>query len=364
MLSAVVMLLMLFGCGDEYPPPFQLFCSLPADGSQLAKPDNSLNVSALGKAFYISDDLVFHLGDRLVKHNLNTLEITQLLPMAFVITDKSYLAIDRQNQLLYFSADYAIYRIGFNGQGLTKLSPDGNGNYCAPALSTCGQYLTAIRDRHISRMDINTMAWIDLPEPDIALYAVYASDEDAYYYYFRHFPQLYADNRVGLSRFDPNTQVSTVFLSEYDMDSSGFDETLKAQVSESGRYFAMQFVIEPRDVGFMFGPEWTRSVSRLKIYDRITGQYIEIPDSFCYAFVPDGDILLYSHLKYGMADLMQMDLATRTSTMIWDGYYIKDFYSYAVTEIIPRDDGQMIHLNAWERSRLKIENNKSFTAPR
>ncbi len=366
-MSAVVMLLMLFGCGDDTPPPFQQYCSLPGDGSQLARSDASLMLETLGKAFYVSDDLVFHLGDRLMKHDLITGMVTQLAPSSLVITDKRYLAIDRLHQVLYLSADNAIYRVGFNGEGRTKLSPEGNGSYSAPALSTCGQHLTAIRDHHIARMEINTLNWIDLPEPTNALYAIYASDENAYYYYFRHYSPYSENCKVGLNKLDPISQEISTLMAEYDYDASVWDDSFEAHVSESRRFFAMQFVDEPwESIDYFFNSPtstWYRCTYNLKIYDRLTDQYSEIPESFCFAFVPDADALLYSRLKYGMADVMRMDLATGNSSMIWDGYYDTELYSYSITSIFPRYDGEKIHLDAWKRSRVKIDNSKSPTAP-
>jgi hypothetical protein len=362
-LSAVVMLLMLFGCGDDTPPPYRVRCSIHGDGSQFTPCDYSLQVSALGKAFYVSDDLVFLLGETLAKQNLITGEVTQLSPSGMVVTDKKYLAIDRLNQQLYFAAENAIYRIGFNGQGLTRLSLVGNGSYSAPALSTCGQYLTAIRDSQISRMDINTLEWINLEETDTALYAIYADDEDVYYYYYIYNEPEYDDDYLCFSKLNPDNQEDTMLMCDINYAGQSFYSSLSLQVSEDSRYFAMQMVKEPRDEGYMLGPEWHRYPSTLRIYDRLAGQSFNIADSFCFAFAEDGNALLYSRLKYGMADLMRMDLPSRTSTMIWDGYYSNDYYSYAISEIFPRYDGEVIHFNAWERSRVKIEDSKSPTAP-
>ncbi|MDD4310376.1 MAG: hypothetical protein PHO32_08355, partial [Candidatus Cloacimonetes bacterium] len=134
LLSAVMMLLLLFGCGDDTPPPFQQFCSLHADGTNLINQDNSLQVPDLGKPFYVSDEVIFHLGTKLVKQNLDTGSVIQLSPNGLPISDNNYLAIDRQNQMLYFAAANAIYRVGFDGQNPLKLSPDDSGIYSAPAL--------------------------------------------------------------------------------------------------------------------------------------------------------------------------------------------------------------------------------------
>ncbi|MCK9310420.1 MAG: hypothetical protein M0P99_09115, partial [Candidatus Cloacimonetes bacterium] len=272
LLSAVMMMLFLFGCGDDTPAPFQQYSSMLADGSNSVNRDNSLQVSSLGKAFYISDDIIFHLGDRLTRQSLNTGELIALSPTASLINDKRYLAIDRATQMLYFAADKAIYRAGFAGQGLTKVSPEGNGDYSAPALSSCGQYLTAIRDEHISRLNLSTLEWTDLTEPDSALYAVYASDENAYYYFFYDKGDGYTNNFVGLNKYDNSTQENTLLMIGNDLDPYSNHNTFEAQVSENHRYFAMQFVWETlEDVG-MFGSTWLRFPDTLRLYDRLNGQ--------------------------------------------------------------------------------------------
>lgn len=356
--AAVAILLLLFACGDDTPSPYKMYCTVNGAGSMNAVPDGNLKLNSLGKAFYLTDDLVFHLGDVLTSHSLNTGMHTPLTPDNVPITDKQYLAIDRQQHVLYCAAGDAIYQVGFDGSGFTKLSPDGDGIYSAPALSPDGQYLTAIHDGYIARLNLGSGEWNELAAPEDVFYAIYTADQDAYYS-FTITPYLGFNHQYLQLHRQFGTSQSPVKLMETNAGSSDIlYHCIDARLSPEGTYLAMQIVKEPFDTGdYLFGHVWNRYATTLQILNRQTGAITEIPDCFAYSFVQDTGELLYSHLKYGMADLIRMDLLTGVSFMVWDGYHEKDYYSYSITGIYPRDDGGKIHLDAWKRSRVKIDHN-------
>lgn len=342
-------------CNEDAPPPEQVFCSINADGSGF-KEDNSLQIAELGGAFYVSDSIIFHLGNRLVRRGIGT-SATALSPADLFITDTRYLAIDQQHARLYFAANYAICRVDFDGQNYNMISPADNAFYSAPALSSGGNYLTAIRNGQIARMDIQTGEWTMLPQPVTARYAVFTEDTQEYYYFSN-----YSDHTMPVSalcKLDAQ-QDSTLIFSFYDSDLTHY---YNAQVSSNFRYFATHNMKEPTEEWGMFGRYFTRYRSPLWVYDRQTGESFTVEDCFAYTFAPAGDAILYSRFKYGMADLMRMDLPSRQSTMIWDGYYTKNVYSYSVSAMYPRFDGQVMHIKAWKRIWKTPDEDKSITAP-
>ncbi len=353
LLSALV-LLGVDSCQD-YPPPQRVYCSINADGSGF-KEDYSLQISSLGKAFYMSDSMIFYLGDRLVKRAAGG-SITALSPAGITITDPQYLAIDKHDARLYFAADNAICQVDMDGQNFSRISPVDDAIYRAPALSYPGNYLTAIRNGQIARMHIQSGTWTILPEAVSAWYAVYTEDTDEYYYFSRN-TENYVQSSA-LCKLDAQRDSILIFSGD---NSSGIDE-FNAQASLDSRYFASHCMREPQEEWGMFGSSYIRYPSVLHVYDRQTGDSFTIEACFAYTFTQNSDALLFSRLKYGMADLMRMDLPSRQTSMIWDGYHSPHIYSYSVSEIYARSDGQVMHLKAWKRSNRKMDNSKSSTAP-
>ena len=345
---------LLFGSSCDEPIPEKVFCRINADGSGF-KEDNSLRIANLGRAFYVSDDLIFHLGKHLVKQGISS-SVTILSPANKSITDTQYLAIDQQHSRLYFAADYAIYQVSFEGYNRIRVSPDDNGHYSAPALSSNGNYLTAIRDGKIARMDIQTGEWTILPEPVTAKYAIFTEDTQEYYYFSRNSENY--QRTVALYKLDAQQDTTLIFTNS----GSYSPDLYNAQVSSNYRYFAIHSMKEPRDDSYYYR-RFTRYTSPLSVHDRQTGESFIVPDCFTYTFDPGGNAIIYSRLKYGMADLMRLDLSTRQSTMIWDGYHKANVFSYSVSEIFPRFDGQLMYLQAWKRV-WRTDDDKSSTAPR
>ena len=341
--ASALLMICLSGC-DPDTVPFLTFCRINGDGTQFVKSDNSLDTIHLGRAFYLSDSQVLYLGNSLALRNLTTNQIQNLTPSELVITDKRYLGIDKHLGLLYFAANNAIYRVGFNGENLTRLSPEDGYSYSAPAISGLERYLTAIRNKHIVRYDTQTQEWSELPTPITACYAVY-HEESGEYYYYSSYEQNY-QTVISLCKTNGAEADSTFLMSRV---YSEFNENwLNLRVSEDQRWFGIHNMLEPQEhADYWVGSQWYRYSYDLWVYDRIGGTTTTLPACYSYAFVHNTGELLYSHLQKGMADLMKMDLGSGLSTLIWDGYYSPNNYSFSISEIYPRADGQRIYLRNW-----------------
>ncbi len=346
MLIAAFMCLLLCAC-DPDTIPEKVYCKMAGDGSGFVLNDTSLKVSTLGRAFYVDDDLVFYLGDKLFKSSLNSNLMIQLIPDILGISDKRYLPMDRNRNLLFFAANDAIYQVGFDGGNLIRLSPDDGGIYSAPALSSCGNYLTAIKDLQIARLDLQSGEWIELSSSQNAIYAVYFSDSNEYYCYNTD-PTGYYTN-ISLCKIDAKDSTSTVLM---EGTYGSFDVSWpNLRSSRDHRYFAMHQMREPQLIANYFSPDnWERYKFTLRVYDRLTGDIFTVSDCYSYAFVMGADELIYSRDVHGMADIMRRDLNNGNDTMVWDGYYYKNNYSYSVTEIFVRHDGQKIVIDAWKKA--------------
>lgn len=351
-LLAVLALLCVAACNPD-TTPFQVLCSIKGNGTGFQKSDNALRSMGYTRTFYLNDNLVFNMGSTLVKREYGSGNGTNLLPENMVITDKQYLAIDRVNSQLYFAADYAIWKVNFTGANLTRISPENRSIYSAPALSPCGNYLTAIKDKRIARLNLNTGIWTELLSPVTAEYSVYFSDTDEYIFYSAN--QESYSQRFSLCKLNGVTQDSTWIMSEsYDVGSRG---RLNLQSSRDHRYFAMHCAWDPQLIPNWMGYDyWERYDATLWTYDRQSGNITSIPNCYSYAFVPDNGELLYSRYKLGMSDLMRMDMVSGESTMVWDGYYAPNLYSYSIRNIYPRDDGQKIHIDTWVKPKRSNNN--------
>lgn len=343
LLVATLLMLSLSSC-DPDTVPFETFCSIHGDGTQFVKGDNSLDIYNWGRAFYLSDNQVLYLGNSLVLRNLATNQTLKLTTPELVITDKRYLGIDKHLALLYFAANNAIYRVGFNGENLSRLSPEDGYGYTAPAVSESGRYLTAIRNKHIMNYDTQSQLWSELPSPVTACYAVYFEESGEYYYYSSYEQNF--QTVISLCK-TTGTEADSTFLmnrvySEYN------ENWLNLRVSSDHRWFGIHNMQEPQEhYDYWVGAQWYRYSTDLWVYDRITGITTTIPDCYSYAFVHNTGELLYSHFQQGMADLRKKNLNSGLSTLLWDGYYSPNNYSYSISEIFPRADGQKIFLKNW-----------------
>lgn len=350
----LVFLLVMFGCKPE-TTPFEISCSIMMDGEQLIQNDNRMMISSYGKAFYMSDYLIFHLGDSLIKRSLNSISGYQLTPVHLVITDKKYMGIDYQRLILYFAANHAIYKVGFGGENLTRLSLDDGRQYSAPALSNCGNYLTSIVNNRINKLDLQTGQWTELTSPVTATYAVYTSDTDEYFFFSKSttdYPYTYT-----LSKLTGTTQDSISIMT---MNGSGYyDSRTEFSVSNNHRFIAMHHAKKPeRDYSYI-SVAWIRYRFPLWVYDRQTGIVINIPDCYSYAFSPISDEIIYSRYKFGMADIMRMDLDSGQEEMVWDGYYNKNHFSYCIEHFFIRGDGNLMFFEGWKRALRPPNDSKS-----
>lgn len=346
LLAAVLLMLCISSCEPD-TVPFLTYCSIQGDGTLFDKDDNSLAVGSWSRAFYLSDDTVFYLGSSLVRRNLITNQTQYLTPPELAITDKRYLAIDKHLAILYFSANNAIYQVGFNGENLSRLSPEDGYGYSAPAISALGQRLTAIRNKRIMSYDTQTEDWSELPSPVSACYAVYLEDSGEYYYYSSQEQGYWTV--ISLCKTN-GTEADSTFLMKREY--SDFNKNwLNLRVCHNQRWFGIHNMLEPEVQYDMWGgSQWYRYSSDLLVYDRITGTTTTIDDCYSYAFVHNTGELLYSHYQHGMADVRKMNLNSGLSTLIWDGYYCKDNYFFSMSEIYPRADGHKIYLRTWVKA--------------
>ncbi|MDP2401164.1 MAG: hypothetical protein Q8M66_04230, partial [Actinomycetota bacterium] len=159
-------------------------------------------------------------------------------------------------------------------------------------------------------------------------------------------------NNVSLCKTNAALQDSTLLMSaQYAIDYDG--ALLLLRSSKNHRYLAMHTSLLPQRIYSWMGDYyWERYTQTLMVYDRQTGITQTIPACFGFSLVENTDQLYYSRAKYGMADLMSMDLTTGQSVMVWDGYYAPNEYSYSIDEIYPRFDGQKVHLKAWRRAQF------------
>lgn len=351
-LLAIVATFMISSCEDTSPIPILTTSSIRSDGTGFTDNDSPTSYSTLRSTYYLSDDLIFLLSDKLSRKSLSSYGETVLTPVGMELTDKEYLAIDKANEVLYFGANDAIYKVGFDGQGLVRLSQNDGNKYYAPALSACGRYLTAANDTCIARFDIEQYQWNYVNVPFGSLYGIYAADENAYYYYSNHISPTNNNDYVKLIRLDAATLASNEMMSMIDYKPFFQTHRRQLEISNNCRYFGMQHVIEPyQEITWWGSNPWQRFSSDLQVFDRVAARVIVIPSSFTFAFIPDSDEMLYSHLMYGMADLMRMDLTNSESTMIWDGFYQTNIYSYSVSRLIPRYDGRKVYIHGWKRAR-------------
>ncbi len=332
-----LLMLVISGCDDMYPGPNLTYGSLWLDGQSQVKTDNSLMVGSWGKAFYVSDLYVFHLGNKLVRRSLNQGGVTQMIPDDLSITDKKNLAIDTAGQLLYFAAGNAIYKISFNSSGMARISPDDGGIYSSPVLSPGGDYLMAIRNGKMMRYEMAAGSWIEvLPEVNV-ISAVYIPETDEYYYYATY--QDTGTNMAGLYSYAAGQGAGTLRMSVEYINNQA--EHI-FEVNYTGRYFAIR--ARNKD-------SWSIQNGILKIYDRVDEDIIEIGNNYSFAFSKTSETMIFSRKMHGMADLNKIDLDNRQTVLLWDGYYSPTSYSYTVDEIYLRFDDQLLHFKGYAANR-------------
>ncbi|MDZ4122125.1 MAG: hypothetical protein U1C33_06860 [Candidatus Cloacimonadaceae bacterium] len=323
--ALLVMMFSLLSCEDSMIPSGDRVCgSMNIDGSNFSPRNNSLWTTTWGRAFYISDEMVFHLSTKLYKRSMTSNGVKQLIPDSLMISDERYMEIDKVNQLLYFSANGDIYRVSFGGTGLTNLSPENTGTFIAPRLSSCGNYLTAIKEEKVFRLELGTGIWLELPDITRVLHAVYIGESDEYYLWI--YTELSYEHWTSLYVLRPGVD-SPEFILEV-MGPDKYSPMLFG-ISHDYRYLAAKH--HPSSYGGQYPKP-------LKIYDRESNTQIHIENCFSFAFSPAGHQLLYSRRKHDLADINLMNLATGDHTMLWDGILGTGSFSCVIDEFYWKHD--------------------------
>ncbi len=321
--TLVVFVLILLGACDLNPSiRYDCDCSLNSDGSHVQLDDSRLNWD-LGKPYYISDDLVFYLNTTIRRGSIG-ISATQIISGSLHVSDKSNMAMDIVNQKLYFAASEGIYRVSFDGGGLTNISPDQIGSISAPVLSADRNYLTTIRDGHILRLNLQNGEWIEELEITGVKYATYMSDTNEYYYY----APASINSTLALYRWQPGTSEPEMLMSQ-----SANSRYTSWDISKDQRYFALMF----RDPYDRESP-----YNNLQIYDRVDNEITTIGLCLSFAFAQSDSRLCYSRYIWGMADVNILNLETGVSSLIFDGYFRQNTYSYSIDRIAWDTDGEHI----------------------
>ncbi|MDD4309365.1 MAG: hypothetical protein PHO32_03220 [Candidatus Cloacimonetes bacterium] len=327
----VFTLLALCACDDSFVPAGNyIYCSLNPDGSELATRDNRLYSNIWGSAYYVSDDLVFYISNKIYRRILGGANVIQISPDSLDVTG---FVIDQTNQMLFYTANGDIYRSDFNGQNLQNLSLKNSRTLSAPSLSLDGIYLVAIGSTRINRLDLLTGEWLELPQVLYVRHAVYVSSEDAYYYYGTH---TY-NGSLALYRLAPDTEEPERLIYH-----GTWNSELSYQISSDQRYFGLlrrenYWSVDQDD--------------RLQVYDRLDKDTIEIGKVFSYAFSPVEGKMLYSAYRNGLGDLNLLDLATGEEQLLFDGIYTRTTYSGFIDKITWRSDAGKIFYAGWEDYR-------------
>jgi len=335
MLALLAVLLLLSACDDGYLPSSQsVRFSLYADGSGM-KSDKRLFSTPWGEPVYISEDLVLHIGNKVYSKALDSSTVRQLIPDNLEVSDQKYYDLDLANRLLYIALDHHIYRIKLDGSQLTDLSPAEPDSLSSPALSDCGNYLTALMEGKIVRLNLQTGIWEASPVPFKVDYAVYVSQNDTYYY----FADASGEGSKALWSWEVASSDTTEIM-EITYDT--VNRKLNVGVSRDRRYFALH------TTGSTY---YGSTIAYLNIYDRITNQVSTLPAVYTYSFSLTEPKLYYSRHYKGLADLKYLDLETGFHRLIWDGYYSQGSYSSSLTRIYPRADDAHIFFTGWQSYR-------------
>ena len=318
----VFVLILLGGCDDSYVPgPMDTSCSMYTDGSGLTRQDTRI-VWSFGKPYYISDDLVFYLSTRISRKSLSSANRTMLTSPLIQVTDTENMAIDTVDQKIFFATSDGIYRMSFDGSGLTNLSPGATASIMAPVLSTDRNYLTAVRDGHILRLNLNSGEWIEEAGFSGVTYATYVTETNQYYFY----APTSNLNVMGLWSATAGSNEPSLLMS---MNGAAAD--LKWSISHDQRYFGLYYKRLQ---------SWRPGVANaLKICDRSGTEVVQIDSCYSFTFAPSNSQVCYSRYIWGMADINMFDLTTGTNNLIFDGYFRRYSYSYSISNIVLRHDG-------------------------
>ncbi|MEF3693818.1 MAG: hypothetical protein V3576_00545 [Candidatus Cloacimonadota bacterium] len=329
-----VIMLLLSACDEYYEPdPILISNSVNADGSDLRIRDNRLFNSNWGNPVYISEIMVLHIGNKVYSRALGSNIVRQLIPDNLQVTDKVNYDLDMNEQRLYVAINNHIYSLKFDGSELTDHSPATTDTLSCPVLSEDGNYLTALSNGKIKRLDLQSGVWQDSPVPHKAEYAVYISQTDTYYYY----TDLSAKSSKAFWSWEVSTADTTRIM---ELEYVYHDRSLVPGLSRDRRYMAL-YMASNGSYGGLLGD--------FKLYDRLTNQVTTIPAVYAYSFSLTEPKLYYSRSYKGMADLKLLELETGIHSLIWDGFYNQTNYSRSLTQICPRADGAHVFFNGYQR---------------
>ncbi len=326
LILALIPLLLLSGCVDDYLPGSVLQpCSLDSDGSNFVLGDTRLYNSSRGTAYYLSDELVFYAGRQILRAPLGAATTVAVTPAEQQLSQDGIIAIDQPLQRLYYAWNGDIYVCGFSGENRINLSTDTDRALSLPTLSEDRDHLVAISGGKINRLEIASGNWTHLDQPVNALYAVYVSAEDRYYYFGSN------GNTKSFYGLDPSAGTPELL-----MTNSAWAFELSYSVSPDLRFFGLlkrehSWQVEYDDI--------------LRVYDRREKDIIEIPACNAYAFSPVDGRMLYSQGNWGLADLHLRDLDTEEDTLLLDGIYSSTTYSCIMYRIDWRADAGKIFYN-------------------
>jgi len=344
MLALLAVLLLLSACwSDDYMPVVQgVKGSVYTDGSGIRHSDLRLCSSIWGNPVYISEDQVLHIGNKVYSRALGSSTVRQLIPDNLEVTDQESYDLDLANQMLYIAINHHIYRIKLDGSQVTDLSTAEVGSLYCPVLSDCGNYLTALRDGKIIRLNLQTGIWENSPVPFEVEYAVFISQNDTYYY----FTGASVEGDKALWSWEvASSNITEIMQLTNDLD----DCQLNLGLSRDRRFFAIH----------QNASDWYGTVAGdLKLYDRITNQVSTISNVHAYSFSLSEPKLFYSRKYKGLADLKYQDLETGNHSLIWDGYYSQTAYSSSLTKIYPRADNAHIFFTGYKAFRNSKNQNK------
>ncbi len=301
------------------------------------------------KPYYISDDLIFYVNERLSKCFLGSPTETLISSSSLTITSPHDVTIDYQKQLLYFTAlnhnidSYSLFKCDFMGQSIDPIGSATTESLRAPMLSGCGNYISMIRNGMIYTVYLPTGSALELGQDIPADVAVFDSESASHYYYTHD--ETYKS--VNLCRSSGGAEMALIIFNTL-YSGQYTDFKFSRSISTDRNYFGL--LMMPKNASSY------EQASTLKYYSLATGNISEIQDCNFFTFAPQEAKLFYGSDHHGMADLWCLNLEDNSSELIWDGYVTNSRYSLLIENMYIRSDGEYLYLSAKTRHRDKNHN--------
>lgn len=319
LVAIVLVSLALGSCDDMGIHSSHNAASINIDGSMLIHWDGRIYgnthdypyIGSYGRPHYYSEDIVFYLGERLVRKGLEGC-LHWLTPDTLSLADNLSLNINPATSKLYFSANGDLYECGFMGENLRNLTQDYPTALVRPSMSEDFTHLIAVKKSdgspssggNIVSCDIATMECTEVEITPKAYCAWYNSEQDRYYYFSSN--KLYS-------------------LSE------GQEPVLIYQTG-----------VVPKSYSFSHDKHYfciLESNYTLKYINCISNEVIDLGICRAYAFLPQENGLIVSKEVYGMSDLRLYDPSTGEYDLLFDGIIGKNYQQW-IHAIDPRWDGK------------------------